>query len=106
MQQYVTKLLNNLPPDGLLQCISSFNGFSIYKTNKFLDTYYDGGVRLDLVPKRNLLAHMVATKSGLIYKNYGNVHGKYEDCEHRAFHIQARQKSGARIMISPEVLFS
>jgi len=34
-----------------------------------------------------------------------NVDGRYEDCEHRAFHIQARQNSGAKIMISPEVLF-
>jgi len=33
------------------------------------------------------------------------VDGLHEDCEHRAFHIQARQNSGARIMISPEILF-
>jgi hypothetical protein len=95
----------------LLECISSFNGFSIYKTNKFLNTYYDGRVRLDLIPNCNLDIHKKVTNSNLVYKKYYkpdgtiNVDGLYEDCEHRAFHIQARQKSGAKIMISPEILF-
>jgi hypothetical protein len=106
IQNYVTTLLNKLPPGGLLPCISSFNGFSIYRTNKFLNTYYDGRIRKDLIPPQNMAAHMKAANSKLVYKKYVTVDGRYEDCEHRAFHIQARQKSGARIMISPEVLFS
>jgi len=106
IQNYVTALLNKLPPNGLLQCISSFNGFSVYRTNKFLNTYYDGRVRKDLIPPQNMAAHKAITNSKLVYKKYVTVDGRYEDCEHRAFHIQARQNSGARIMISPEVLFS
>ena len=42
----------------------------------------------------------------LVYKDYGNVKGKYEDCEHRAFHQQARMNSGAKIRISADVLFN
>jgi len=106
IQNYVTMLLNKLPHGKLLQCISAFNGFSIYKTNKFLNTYYDGRIRKDLIPPANMKAHMKAANSQLVYKKYVTVDGRYEDCEHRAFHIQARQKSGARIMISREVLFS
>jgi hypothetical protein len=106
MQEYVTDLLQKLPKNQLLPVISSFNGFSIYKTNKFLNTYYDGRIRLDLIPKKNLIAHSKATDSKLVFKKYVTVDGKYEDCEHRAFHIQARQNSGARIMVSPEVIFS
>lgn len=106
IQNYVTTLLNKLPPNGLLPCISSFNGFSIYRTNKFLNTYYDGRIRKDLIPSQNMSAHMKVANSKLVYKKYVTVDGRYEDCEHRAFHIQARQNSGARIMISPEVLFS
>uniref|UniRef100_A0A6C0IE77 Glycosyltransferase 2-like domain-containing protein n=1 Tax=viral metagenome TaxID=1070528 RepID=A0A6C0IE77_9ZZZZ len=105
IQDYVTQLLNKLPPEDLLPCISSFNGFSLYRTNKFLNTYYDGRIRLDLIPSQNLTAHKIAAKSKVIYKKYITVDGRYEDCEHRAFHIQARQNSGARIMISPDVLF-
>ena len=99
--------LKRLPPGKLLPCISSFNGLSIYRTNKFLNTYYDGRVRLDLFPKEYIQSHAKAQNSrGVVYKDYGHVKGQYEDCEHRAFHQMARQKSGARIMISPEVLFS
>ena len=106
IQNYVTEKLKNLKPGELLPVISSFNGFSIYRTNKFLNTYYDGRIRLDLIPKQNLEAHSKAANSKLVFKKYVKVNGKYEECEHRAFHIQARQNSGARIMISPEVLFS
>lgn len=105
IQNYVTRLLNKLPKGQLLPCISSFNGFSIYKTNKFLETYYDGRIRLDLIPKSNLIAHMKASRSRLVFKKYDTLDGRVEECEHRAFHIMARQKSGARIMISPEIMF-
>ena len=105
IQDYVASLLSKVPNDGLLPCISSFNGFSIYRTKKFMDTYYDGRVRTDLIPQTYLRAHSKAANSPLIYKDYGNVNGFYEDCEHRAFHVQAITNSGARIMISPEIIF-
>jgi hypothetical protein len=112
IQTYVDYLLKEAKKYGkLVECISSFNGFSIYRTSKFLNTSYDGKVRLDIVPKQNLDAHKNITKSNLVFKQYFkpdgklNVDGRYEDCEHRAFHIQARQKSGARIMISPDIIF-
>ena len=105
IQTYIVRLLNSLPKDKLLVCISSFNGFSIYKTSKFMNTYYDGRIRSDLIPQRNIAAHTAYAKSGLVYKKYDTADCRYEDCEHRAFHIMARQNSGARIMITPEVLF-
>lgn len=106
IQKYITYKLDSLPSGKLLSCISSFNGFSIYKTPKFLNTYYDGRIRIDLIPSKNMAAHSAFAKSGLVYKKYITSDCRYEDCEHRAFHIMARQNSGARIMISPEVLFN
>jgi hypothetical protein len=106
IQSYIVRLLNSLPKDKLLACISSFNGFSIYKTPKFMNTYYDGRIRKDLIPSRNMVAHKAYAKSGLVYKKYVTSDCRYEDCEHRAFHIMARQNSAARIMITPEVLFN
>lgn len=103
---YVMNKLNKLEPGQLLPCISSFNGLSIYRTNKFLETYYDGRVRLDLFPKVFIQSHATAQKStALHYKDYGHIKARFEDCEHRAFHQMARINSGARIMISPEILF-
>jgi hypothetical protein len=112
MQTYVTKKLEQLDNGALLPCISSFNGFAIYRIEKFSGCYYDGSVRMDLlIPSdltkgtNGLKAHMIATRSPIIYKDYGHVKGRYEDCEHRAFHLQAINKHGAKIMISPEVIF-
>jgi hypothetical protein len=106
MQQYVSLKLNHLKRDELLQCISSFNGFSIYRADKFLNCKYDGRVNLNLIPSNFMLAHMRAAKSKIIFKDYGNVKGQYEDCEHRAFHVGAINKNNAKIMISPEIVFS
>jgi hypothetical protein len=112
IQDFIDKVLKKaLQKNKLVECISSFNGFSVYRTNKFLNTYYDGRVRLDIVHKSNLDMHKKVANSNLVYKKYYkpdgtiNVDGLYEDCEHRAFHIQAIQNSNAKIMISPEILF-
>ena len=112
IQDFIDKVLKKASQKNkLVECISSFNGFSIYRTNKFLNTYYDGRVRLDIIHKNNLNIHKKVANSNLVYKKYYkpdgtvNVDGLYEDCEHRAFHIQAIQNSHAKIMISPEILF-
>jgi hypothetical protein len=105
IQDDITDRLNKLKKGDLLRCISSFNGFSIYRTNKFLNTRYDGRLRIDLIPKHYIEAHSKVAQSGLIFHDYGHVKGEHEDCEHRAFHVQAINNDNARIMISPDVLF-
>jgi len=105
LQNYVNNKLKNLKNGELLSCISSFNGFSIYRTSKFLNTCYDGRVRLDLLPKKYLVSHMIAANSRIIFKDFGHIKGKYEDCEHRAFHMKAINNDEANIMITKDVLF-
>jgi glycosyltransferase involved in cell wall biosynthesis len=107
IQKYVETKLKKLNKDNLelLPCLSAFNGFSIYRTSLFLDCTYDGKIRMDLVPKKAILTHSFVTRSPLVYKKYETVDGRYEDCEHRAFHMQAVFQKGAKIRISPEILF-
>jgi hypothetical protein len=105
IQNYVMESLKNVKKGNLLKCISSFNGFSIYRTNKFINCYYDGKVNVNLIPKKFMLAHMKEAKSNVIFKDYGNVNGFVEDCEHRSFHVEGIVKNNARIMISPEIVF-
>jgi hypothetical protein len=105
IKNYIITALNSLKQGQLLRCISSFNGFSIYRTNKFLNSRYDGRVRLDLVPKHYIISHSKAANSQLIFKDFGHIKGAYEDCEHRMFHIQATKNDNAKIMITNEVLF-
>lgn len=105
IQNYIMKKLQNLPKDQLLSCISSFNGFSIYRTEKFINCKYDGKLRFDIIPPKFLQKHAEVARSNILLYDYGNVNGKYEDCEHRSFHASAITNSNAKIKISPEILF-
>ena len=106
MRQHVSSLLNQMPQNGLLMCSSAFNGFAIYKTEKFLNCNYDGNPRLDFIPKNLLKMNMRVNKSPIIMKDVPGENGSiYQDCEHRSFHMEAINKNGARIRISPEKLF-
>ena len=107
IQNYIDVLLKKVKKENkLLKCISAFNGFSLYRTDKFINSSYDGTIRLDLIPKKFIDFHKKATGTKkMVFKKYETVDGQFEDCEHRAFHIQAIHKNNARIMISPDVLF-
>lgn len=102
IQRYITSLLAKRP---IVPCISAFNGFAIYRLSKFRDCRYNGNFNPKLLPPALLNQHIHAVKSRIIIKNYGNVNGAHEDCEHRAFHVSAIQKHRARNFISREVVF-
>jgi len=106
IQDYVTKKLEELPHGELLKCISSFNGFSIYRTEKFINSFYDGRLRFDVIPIKYIKKHAIVARSKIMLRDYGHVKGRYEDCEHRIFHILAINQTNAQIRISPEVLFN
>ncbi len=108
IQQYVTNLLRARKNE-LVRCISAFNGFALYRMSKFKNCKYDGGVNLRLLPPHMLNAHMKASRSPLVMKIYPKapgVNGYHEDCEHRAFHVQAITKNNAAICISSDIVFT
>jgi hypothetical protein len=98
MKASITNTLANCQPNELITCYSAFNGFAIYKSDKFLDCKYDGTLNLNYIPKKLLLMNI--QKLGVITPNVANV-----DCEHRRFHFEAMLKNNARNRISPEILF-
>jgi glycosyltransferase involved in cell wall biosynthesis len=106
IQNYIDNILKyKKNKNQLTQCISAFNGFAIYKTNIFQNSKYDGRFNLSKIPPKYILNHLKASGGKLFFHDYGNVNGKYEECEHRAFHISAIKQNNARIMISPDCLF-
>jgi hypothetical protein len=70
---------------------SSYNGFAVYKTDKFLNCSYSSNIDIRLFPK-NLLPPQIINK----FTN---------DCEHRKFHLEAIKKNKARIVVSPLSIF-
>ena len=97
---FIENIISKTPPKTLISCLSAFNGFAIYKTNKFINCFYDPKVRLDLLPKHLLAENEKVAGPILTTGRAGLV-----DCEHRSFHLMAINQNGARIRIAPEIIF-
>ena len=97
----IENLFKTCPPGELIPVYSAFNGFSIYRTRKFIDSYYDGQSRLDLIPP--FLMDKNKRACGEITPYYWG--GLDQDSEHRSFHLHSIFNYDAIVAISPEVLF-
>ena len=97
---FIEKVIQETPENELIPCLSAFNGFSIYKTDKFINCVYEGIPRFDLIPPH--LLKINEKISGPIW-----LKGKSAliDCEHRGFHLQAINHFKAKIMIANCELF-
>jgi hypothetical protein len=98
----INYMIDNCPKDEVVSVFSAFNGFGLYRSDKFLNSRYDGKPRLDLIPDF-LISENVQTAGKV-----GNFHwdpSVPQDCEHRAFHIYATINNGANVVIAPEILF-
>lgn len=82
-------------PNELIPVYSSFNGFAIYRTSKFLNCSYSDVIHTELFPdmREQLRIHGPP------------IHMLTGDCEHRKFHFEAIRKNGARIRISTQSVF-
>jgi hypothetical protein len=96
--KFINEIIKKTPKDQLIKCMSAFNGFAIYRTQKFLNCSYDGRFRLDYIPRELL-------EKNVKYAGPINLSQNKEDCEHRYFHFSAFFKNGARIRISPKCFF-
>jgi len=86
-------------PDELIPVYSAFNGFCLYKTSKFLNCSYNSTIQRDLFPPDVLQKQIEIIKTEISDR-------KVDDCEHRAFHLDAIQKNNAKIRVSTQFLFS
>jgi hypothetical protein len=113
MRTDINKKLNNLNKENneLMECYSAFNGFAIYRTNKFLNVEYDGETQSYFhIDKHNeMLQHFKEQyniNAKIDYENKSNKHNMaYQNCEHIGFHIKAMRENDARIRISGHHIF-
>jgi len=105
MRKDIVNKLRKLKSEELFECYSAFNGFGIYRTNKFMNIRYDGNKQRYFSNKRlgelvNLLKNKWGVKGVYIDPT------SYENCEHIGFHINAIRKNNAKIMITKDILFN
>lgn len=106
MRKFIEEKLNEVAkvdPEGLLPVMSAFNGFAIYRTEKFLNSRYEweNKKNLEIIPMELVQNTAYAAEQPMYLSRLND-----EDCEHRYFHIRATQLNGARICISPLNLFT
>ena len=102
MRDYFNKLMNHYKtnkPHQLISVYSAFNGFSIYKTEKFLNCSYSSNINIKLFPLNILKKQIEITKCRIV-NNFTN------DCEHRHFHLEGIFKYNAKIRICTDFLFN
>jgi hypothetical protein len=104
MREYIVNKLDQSSPDDFIECRSAFNGFAIYKTDKFIDCDYDWRI-----PKKYMNREEIKENQRILGKrgSFSPLDKQTDepDCEHRSFHMMATAKNGARIRITPEKLF-
>ena len=111
MKLYIMNLLDNIDnKNKLIECYSAFNGFAIYRLDKFINCSYDWEIKknIEFTGQEKLLSNYKVLKSTIhepIAFHPDRFNGS--DCEHRFFHMEAIRKNGARIRISPQyILYS
>ena len=107
MMEDIKARLKSLKSGELFECYSAFNGLAIYKLDKFIDCTYNHIT----APLDKLDSDDVEYSVGFFRHIFNDARTNYQrpfydqDCEHRAFHEEARIKHGARIRITPKILF-
>lgn len=86
----------------LFPCMSAFNGFSIYRSSIFINSFYDWKIESNL----KFLTKEMIHKNKVAFPSTNEILlADQMDCEHRFFHFFAYFHLGARIMISPKCIF-
>jgi GR25 family glycosyltransferase involved in LPS biosynthesis/tetratricopeptide (TPR) repeat protein len=99
MKNYIKEKLNNLSENELLDVYSAFNGFAIYRIEKFINCDYECNFK-------NNVSYFTET----VIKNNEKILNKVinndlvVDCEHRHFHLDAIKKYDAKIRVTPLML--
>ena len=105
MKKYITnKLKNALCENELVECVSAFNGFGVYKIDVFLESKYQTNIRTTL----KLISAAQIRKNEQAMQSRFNITSGHSmcDCEHRYFHLNAKRLNpNIKICISPLCLF-
>ena len=102
----INKLDSLNEDDDLLECWSAFNGFAIYRTEKFVNIKYDGSnenIKKIITDEERLITlNKIQNDLNAPFLFINN--NFMECCEHIYYHFSAIQKNNARIRISKKLM--
>ena len=99
IQMIITNKIKDSKTD-TIEVLSAFNGFAIYKTERFRDIYYDGTCKSNI----ELITYQERNKTiNILKKKYG-INAQIDEtgmsCEHIFYHLLASKKNECKIKIS------
>ena len=101
MRQFLYDKLDKMDPNDLYPVSSAFNGFAIYRREAVQNCRYEWHIDNNI----HLLGSELIQKTSNAVGQTPVRCNMDQDCEHRFFHLTAIQKNGAKIVISPKVIF-
>lgn len=103
----IVNKLENLKENEYFQVYSAFNGFAIYKINKFINCKYNGITQKYFNDDKifKMMEYLKTSKIPNIKKDIVLFESK-ENCEHISFHLDSIKKNNAKIMITKDILFN
>ncbi len=106
MKKYLKYKFDNSKIYDLIDCVSAFNGFGIYKKNKFINCEYVSNIfkSIELIGNHKINENIGFLNNLTKTENFIHT-SNFEDCEHRYFHLSAIKKNNSKIKISPLSLF-
>ena len=105
MARDIVAKLHKLKDYELFECFSAFNGFAIYRTNKFDNVMYDGTYTMFKSLFSNEEREILLNKLKMELNDDTISFNDYEECcEHLFYHISSITKNNARIRISNKIL--
>ena len=95
IKSFIIDKLDKCGENDLLECLSAFNGFAIYRIAAFQNVWYEWNINKnkEIMPESWISDTGAALGQPIVDGFYD------QDCEHRYFHIRAMQLNGARIRI-------
>jgi hypothetical protein len=102
MMRDIKNILNKLKDNELFECYSAFNGFAIYRTEKFKNILYDGtdNKYSSIVQDRNKLSSLQYLKNKLNDNKIIIGNKMKGSCEHLYYHLSAIRDNNVRIRIT------
>ena len=101
IRDFLHKTIDSMQPDDLFPVKSAFNGLAIYRRAAVKNCRYEWNIRNNV----QLLGHELINETRNAIRQPVVRSQMDQDCEHRFFHLSAIMQNGARIVISPKVLF-
>jgi len=98
MRNHWNNILTNSKDGDFINVYSAFNGFAIYKVEKFLNCSFSANIHMDLFPENSIEKNVQYAKRNILQSLEGDV-------DHRKIFLESIKKNNSKIVVCNKSLF-